>query len=213
MVDLSCFDWIQLIKKSSLPPNAKYLGLYLGTFMNHDNDIAWPSMKRISHETGLSIPTARKWLDYLDAEGWLVKRRNVREVFTLSGGTQMQNEYITNIPEEVIRGVNDLLPHLQGGKTVDVRGVNESRQGGKQLSPNNNRITSNNKRKSAPSLQEIKDYVISRGSNVDPVKFYEYFTEGDWKDSKGNKVKNWKQKLITWEGFKKETPVYGRDGI
>jgi len=213
VLDLSCFDWVQLIKKSDLPANAKYLGLYLGTFMNHDNDVAWPSMKRISYETGLSIPTARKWLDYLDEKGWLIKKRAVRQIFNPIGGTQKQNEYLANIPEDILRRVNDLLPRLQGGKTVDVRGVNESSKGGKQLSPNNNRITSNNKRKSAPSLQEIKDYVISRGSNVDPVKFYEYFTEGDWKDSKGNKVKNWKQKLITWEGFKKETPVYGRDGI
>jgi len=144
VIDLSCFDWVQLIKKSDLPANAKYLGLYLGTFMNHDNDVAWPSMKRISYETGLSIPTARKWLDYLDEKGWLIKKRAVRQIFNPIGGTQKQNEYLANIPEDILRRVNDLLPRLQGGKTVDVRGVNESSKGGKQLSPNNNRITINN---------------------------------------------------------------------
>jgi hypothetical protein len=52
-----------------------------------------------------------------------------------------------------------------------------------------------------PSLQEIKDFAKSRSSPVDPQAFYDYFTAGEWKDSKGNKVKNWKQKFITWENM------------
>ena len=50
-----------------------------------------------------------------------------------------------------------------------------------------------------PTLEDIRAYCQERNSSVDPVKFYEYFTVGNWKDSKGNPVKNWKQKLITWE--------------
>lgn len=49
-----------------------------------------------------------------------------------------------------------------------------------------------------PTLQEIEDYARTK-NRVDLAKpFYDYFTEGNWKDSKGNKVRNWKQKLITW---------------
>lgn len=143
MLDLSCFNWVQLIKKTEMPANAKFVALYLATFMNAEHDIAWPSMKRISHETGLSTPTARKWLDYLDAQQWLTKRSKVREVMT-TGGPQLQNEYLINVPEDILRRVNDLLPHLQGRKTVNQRGVNESPKGGKQFSPNNNRIITNN---------------------------------------------------------------------
>lgn len=50
-----------------------------------------------------------------------------------------------------------------------------------------------------PSLDEVKAYVRERGSTVDPVKFYDYYSTGKWMDSKGNPVNNWKQKLITWE--------------
>ena len=50
-----------------------------------------------------------------------------------------------------------------------------------------------------PTLEEVEEYVMERNSSVDPKMFYDYFTAGDWTDSKGNKVKNWKQKLITWE--------------
>ena len=50
-----------------------------------------------------------------------------------------------------------------------------------------------------PSLEEVRAYCQSRSSPVDPVAFYEYFETGSWKDAKGQPVRNWKQKLLTWE--------------
>lgn len=50
-----------------------------------------------------------------------------------------------------------------------------------------------------PTLEEVQAYVEERGSNVDAQKFFDYYTVGNWKDAKGNAVKNWKQKLLTWE--------------
>ena len=49
-----------------------------------------------------------------------------------------------------------------------------------------------------PTLEEVTAYVNENGLNVDPQKFFNYFTVGNWVDSKGNPVKNWKQKLLTW---------------
>ena len=66
------------------------------------------------------------------------------------------------------------------------------------------------KRFTPPSLEEVKAYAASRGDKVDPQKFYDYYTEGHWKDSKGNPVKSWKQKMITWESrqVKHESKVH-----
>lgn len=50
-----------------------------------------------------------------------------------------------------------------------------------------------------PTLDEVKAYVKERNSNVDPNKFFEYYEAGGWIDGKGNPVRNWKQKLLTWE--------------
>lgn len=50
-----------------------------------------------------------------------------------------------------------------------------------------------------PTLEEVIEYCKSRNSSVDPKYFYEYFTVGHWIDSEGKQVKNWKQKLLTWE--------------
>lgn len=51
-----------------------------------------------------------------------------------------------------------------------------------------------------PSLDEVKDYCKQRNSSVDADRFFEYFEASGWVDSKGNPVRNWKQKVITWEG-------------
>ena len=53
----------------------------------------------------------------------------------------------------------------------------------------------------SPSLEEIQNYITEKNLKVDAQQFYDYFTEGDWIDSKGNKVKNWKQKLLTWNKY------------
>lgn len=49
-----------------------------------------------------------------------------------------------------------------------------------------------------PTLEEVESYVKEKNLNVDANFFYEFFEAGEWKDSKGEPVKNWKQKLITW---------------
>lgn len=57
-----------------------------------------------------------------------------------------------------------------------------------------------NKKFVPPTLEEIKEYIQKNNYHVKAETFYKYFTEGNWIDSKGNKVMNWKLKIITWEG-------------
>ncbi len=50
-----------------------------------------------------------------------------------------------------------------------------------------------------PTLEEVQAYIVERGSSVDAKRFFDYYNEGNWHDRTGKPVKNWKQKLITWE--------------
>ena len=50
-----------------------------------------------------------------------------------------------------------------------------------------------------PTLEEVQAYCKERNNNVDAKAFFDYYDTGDWKDAKGKPVKNWKQKVITWE--------------
>ena len=55
------------------------------------------------------------------------------------------------------------------------------------------------KRFTPPTLEEVTAYCKERHNNVDPQKFFDYYSEGEWKDAKGNPVRSWKQKVLTWE--------------
>ena len=62
-----------------------------------------------------------------------------------------------------------------------------------------------------PTLEEVKAYCIERNNKVDPQRFYDYYNSSEWKDAKGNQVKSWKQKVISWErsdnGSKSQVPA------
>ena len=60
-----------------------------------------------------------------------------------------------------------------------------------------------------PSLQDVEAYCRERNSSVDPKRFFDYFEAGGWVDSKGNPVRNWKQKLLTWEAHGGKENVHG----
>ncbi len=48
-----------------------------------------------------------------------------------------------------------------------------------------------------PTLEEVKDYVKSKGYNEDcAIKAFDYYTALDWIDSNNKPVKNWKAKII-----------------
>lgn len=51
----------------------------------------------------------------------------------------------------------------------------------------------------APKFDEVEAYAKERNRPELAKKFFDYFTQGNWIDAKGEKVRNWKQKFITWE--------------
>jgi hypothetical protein len=63
----------------------------------------------------------------------------------------------------------------------------------------NIRETKKKKSFTPPTLEEVKAYCEERKNNVDYKYFYDYYSSGNWKDKKGDPVKNWKQRIITWE--------------
>jgi hypothetical protein len=49
-----------------------------------------------------------------------------------------------------------------------------------------------------PTLDEVKEYFEEKGYTAPAAeKAWNYYDIGKWKDSKGNQVKNWKQKMIS----------------
>lgn len=66
-----------------------------------------------------------------------------------------------------------------------------------------------------PTLEDVERYCLEKGLTIEPKAFIDYFTESNWIDSKGNKVRNWKQKLLTWQKYEpkqKEEKVFQSTG-
>lgn len=56
-----------------------------------------------------------------------------------------------------------------------------------------------------PTVEEIAEYCLERQNNINPKNFFTYYDVADWKDTNGKPVKNWKQRIISWEN--KEEPT------
>ena len=57
---------------------------------------------------------------------------------------------------------------------------------------------SKKKRFEPPTLEQVTEYAKEKEREDLAQQFYEYFTEGNWVDSQGKQVLNWKQKFLTW---------------
>jgi hypothetical protein len=58
-----------------------------------------------------------------------------------------------------------------------------------------------------PTVLDVKEYFFENGyTENSALKAFEYYNIAEWHDSKGNKVKNWKQKMQSvW--FKEENKI------
>jgi hypothetical protein len=102
---------------------------------------------------------------------------------------------------------------LQRWSTEFTRVVNKVYKGGQLSLPNNidnnkadNKDNNTQRKFVPPTLEEIQKYITEKGLHVDAKQFYDYFEAGNWVDSKGNRVKSWKQKLLTWDNMRKKDP-------
>lgn len=72
------------------------------------------------------------------------------------------------------------------------------------IKPNKKPVKQNN----TPTLEEIEQFCKERGNGVDAKKVFDYYSSANWKDGRGNPVRNWKQKIIAvWEKPKEESKV------
>jgi hypothetical protein len=66
----------------------------------------------------------------------------------------------------------------------------------KNKNENKNKNKKENKNFEPPTLEEVKSWFIENGSTAEAgAKAWQYYTDGNWNDSKGQPVKNWRQKM------------------
>ena len=191
MIDITCFNWIKLIQKSNLGAYEKSVAHYLSTYMNQNQDVAWPSQSRMFGEMGIGKSTLNRALNTLESKGWLVRER---------GCSNKNTRYLINVPTEAIQSALEgsptqgLVPHRDEGSPT--QGLQVVPQG----DTNNKVITKNNKKKKCvpPTLEECIAYATTRNATAYAKDFFDYYSVGEWHDMYGNKIQNWKQKFINY---------------
>ena len=187
-IDMTCFNWVKLILKTELPSNAKYLALYLSTYMNSHSDMAYPSLATIEGQTGLAHATVLKWLALLQSEGWLIK---------VSGNRVESNQYIINVPKEV-------------GHSLTY--VNQRDKVGQPLTSNNK---PNNKKPSKGTritdsfevTSEMMRWVQDNNlGHINIILETDKFI--DYNKGKGNVGKDWK---ATWRNWIRNADKFGKE--
>jgi len=60
-------------------------------------------------------------------------------------------------------------------------------------------------KKIPPKIEDVKNYCKERNNNVDPDKWFDFYTSKGWMVGK-NKMKDWKAAVRTWEDNKNNAP-------
>lgn len=192
-----------VLNDKNLTPNEKILfGEILK--LSQETGECWASNKyfceimNTTHNESVS-----RWIKHL-------KEKNYIEIEMI---TNENGKILKRVMKVINQDVNTPLTEMLRGyehKCYDplnknVKENNTSNNNTSKNKRNSNTINSITKKKSKfspPTLDEINEYIKEKSLAVDGKQFFEYFTEGNWIDSKGNKVRNWKQKLLTWNRYR-----------
>lgn len=183
----SVIDWLELIWKTELPSNSKYVASYLRTYMNMKRDLCWPSVGRISKETGLSEQTVRAHIKRLEASGWL-------EVDRSEGGhSGTTNRYKASVPDTpaTIAPLQPLHPTPATVAPLPLQPLGGNKQYNKQ---ENKQLLNNEIPDELASAATV--YWLKKGASFDMEEQWMLFTAHH--QSKKTNVHNYPAAWRTW---------------
>lgn len=175
-------------RNNKLTPAAKGLYAYLASFCG-DKDECFPSVDLILREMGMGKDTFYRHINALVAAGVVEKRQS-------EGENGKFGRTVYSLTHEVV--IHD-FPYTQNEDT-DKRYTGHKETNNNSI--NNNNINNNNKRGNRrftpPTLEEVKTYCQERNNQVDPERFFDFYSAKGWMIGK-NKMKDWKAAVRTWE--------------
>lgn len=169
------------------------------TALSNEHGYSWATNSYFARLYNVTTKTVSSWIKTLEKEGL------IRIEYDWGKGKQVQQRrmYPVQMPP---------VGYAQKG----VGGMEENVKGGMHKKVKDNNINTNNINRIGsetfiPSLDEVIEYFDKNGYTKEhATKMYNFYNasitsknQKYWRDSKGNKVKNWKMKCIsTW--FKSE---------
>lgn len=174
---------------NDLRPNEKLLFAEI-TALATKEGFCWATNSYFAALFGVSTRVITTWISHLKKKGYI-------KVETVRNENRVLERKIFIGMELNFQGYGTKVPGGYGTKLPG--GTEQKFQENNTVTNNINMNNTKNRVMSPPTLEEVKTYVREKDLSVDPNKFFEYYEEGNWHDGKGNKVRNWKQKLLTWD--------------
>ena len=179
-------DWLNTIWSTDLPSSAKLVACNLRRYMTGKKEMAYPGVKTIAGECGLSDRTVQKMLKILCDEGWLVSNGQSHLMTTI---------YACSIPPEINSPpkICAQTPEMVSDKKVIKNKVKPTR--GRQIS-DDFEVTA-----------EMVSWAEANGlSHINLLKETDKFI--DYNKGKGNVQKDWK---ATWRNWIRNADKYSKE--
>lgn len=156
------------------------------------------SYQTLAKETGLSVQQLRTSVKRLESTGTLTRYKYPKyTVFALKNFDKYQPS--TSKETNCQQGANK----VPTGSQQQYKKIEEDKE------DNHLSISDAESKNFPPTLEEIRLFAEQERIHIDVQKFYDYYTERDWKTKNGNFIRNWKKTLQYW-GETEGTPHKGK---
>jgi len=132
----------------------------------------------------------------LESRGFIVRYVvEGNQYIHINNFTKHQNPHKNEAPSSIP------APEQHGASTVQAPEQHDTNPADSlipdSLIPDSLSVGQNRKRFVPPTLDEIRDHIIDKGYQVDPVRFHSFYESKNWMVGK-NKMKCWKSALTGW---------------
>ena len=162
-----------------LTPNAKLLYAEITALCNM-NGKCTASTKYFCRLYEVSRSSIQNWLKLLEDNSYIT-----RDVKYKQGSREIESRYIKLVETPSLKNYTD---------NTNINIINTN-------------LTDSNKKAffKKPTFDEVNNYCLERNNNIDPEAFIAFYESKGWMVG-SNKMKNWKQAMITWEKREAKKP-------
>lgn len=189
--------------------------LYFHLSMRADDDGFVGNPKRISKMIGcsdddLKILLAKRFILAFDSGVIVIKHWRINNY--IRGDRYTKTTYVEELSQLKLDDKNGYTEKFKSENCCGIPNVNQmTYQMDTQIRIDKNRLDKNIKKESLiekeetlpfeiPSLEDVKNFCLLRKNNVNPERFYSYFTARNW-EIDNRPIANWQAVLISWESL------------
>ena len=155
------------------------------------------SIGTIAKRTGLSVKSVRTALKHLESTGEVACQRarygmrisvlkyTLYQDAPTETGTQNGTPLVYEVAKSGQLSGNEVATYKESKEYKEVK--KERRERGT----------------SAPTLEEVKEFIQEEKLTIDPVRFFSFYEGQDWKTASGYPIRDWKAKARSWQSTEK----------